>query len=208
MPDKPQFAVAGLYCATAIFVGTIALARGYGTLQVAGYIGITAIFAYETVAVLAQRSPQGNAGVGIAALVCAAALACVAAATIGVLAVRGTAPLVIGCSLALAAIALRLSARKHLGVSFTYEITAPRGGFLVTRGIYSRIRHPAYLGTHLGLIAIGLLTGSAIGMVMSLVALPLTMSRIRREETLLEGQFGAVFREYRAHTKALVPLVW
>jgi protein-S-isoprenylcysteine O-methyltransferase Ste14 len=163
----------------------------------------------EAIAVLRQPTALSVRAIIPAVAFCLATVACVWGATAaGTAAIRGSAALVLGMLMACIALIIRILSRQELGLSFTYDIREPVGGSLVTANLYSIVRHPAYLATHLGLIAVGLLMGTWLGIALSCAGLPLTLSRIRREDRLLEERFGDSFRAYRARTKALVPFVY
>jgi protein-S-isoprenylcysteine O-methyltransferase Ste14 len=91
-----------------------------------------------------------------------------------------------------------------LGRSFSV-LPAVRG--IVTRGAYRWLRHPAYAGEILMLLACCLSRRGALGIAVALAALPLVALRIRAEEALL-GQS----EEYRAYAERvryrLVPGLW
>ena len=55
---------------------------------------------------------------------------------------------------------VRLTCYKTLGESFTYEITVRKNHKLITRGLYSWVRHPSYSG--LIVIDVGLALSLAI----------------------------------------------
>jgi protein-S-isoprenylcysteine O-methyltransferase Ste14 len=100
---------------------------------------------------------------------------------------------------------LRHRARRDLRGAFRYALGAGADRPLATTGLYARLRHPAYLGAHLFVAAVPLAAGSASGIVASLVALPATLRRIRREESLLEAAHGDAFRRWKAATPSLWP---
>ncbi|MBK8800978.1 MAG: isoprenylcysteine carboxylmethyltransferase family protein [Fibrobacteres bacterium] len=103
----------------------------------------------------------------------------------------------VGLFLLVAAVTLRGQARRELAGAFRYSLRIDDGQFLVTTGIYAHCRHPAYLGAHLFLAAVPMAGGSFVGLAASLLALPATLARIRREETLLEAAYGEAFREWK-----------
>lgn len=100
---------------------------------------------------------------------------------------------------------LRHRARIDLRGGFRYALGAGTDRPLVTTGLYARLRHPAYLGAHLFVAAVALAAGSASGIVASLLVLPATLGRIRREETLLEAVHGTDFRRWKGTTPSLLP---
>lgn len=100
---------------------------------------------------------------------------------------------------------LRHRARADLRGAFRYALDAGADRPLVRTGLYGSVRHPAYLGAHLFLAAVPLAAGSALGVLASLLALPLTLRRIRSEEALLESVHGDEFRHWTKEVPALWP---
>lgn len=109
-----------------------------------------------------------------------------------------------GLFLVVAAATLRFQARRELAGGFRYSLGIDDGQNLVTTGVYAHCRHPAYLGAHLFVAAVPLAGGSLLGLVASLLAIPLTLGRIRREETMLEATYGEAFREWRAQVPSMM----
>lgn len=80
---------------------------------------------------------------------------------------------------------------------------------LVTEGPYRRIRHPLYLGTMLGWIAIAMVFNSWGAMLIFLAAgVPAMFYRIRLEEEFMLKHFGDEYREYMQRTKKIIPGIW
>ena len=102
-----------------------------------------------------------------------------------------------GVGLALVCSPLWVLARVQLGDSFTVR---PEAHSLVTRGLYSKIRHPVYL---FGSAAyFGALLALQIWPVLAawLALLPLEVVRARRESRLLRERFGESYERYRMRT--------
>lgn len=77
---------------------------------------------------------------------------------------------------------------------------------LITRGIYARMRHPAYLGSLLWSFSVPLMLGSVAGLIAALaVYFPALSYRIRVEEALLGAHFGEAWTHYRERVPALFP---
>jgi protein-S-isoprenylcysteine O-methyltransferase Ste14 len=88
-------------------------------------------------------------------------------------------------------------ARKQLGDAFS---VGPEASHLVTRGLYSRIRHPIYLfGTSAFLFIVLALQGWPAVFIWAIVIL-IQLIRVRREERLLEATFGEEYAAYRRQT--------
>ena len=111
-----------------------------------------------------------------------------------------------GAGLALVAVgfALRLSAVATLDEHFSPLVELREGHRLVTRGLYARLRHPAYLGSACWAAALPLLFGSvAAAALLPLVYAPALAWRVRVEEQVLGEAFGA---EWEAYRRAVPPL--
>jgi protein-S-isoprenylcysteine O-methyltransferase Ste14 len=114
-----------------------------------------------------------------------------------VLAGPRVAPWYVGLCLAVGSVPLWFLARWQLGEAFSVRAGAHK---LVTRGLYSKLRHPVYvfgglawLGALLALLGWGAL---AIGAVLAIIEL----GRARREERVLTEEFGSEYMEYRSRT--------
>lgn len=88
-------------------------------------------------------------------------------------------------------------ARWQLGAAFS---VAPEARQLVTRGLYSKIRHPIYVfGTMAFMFVVLALQGLA-ALVIWFVVILLQLIRIRREDAVLADAFGDDYVAYRAST--------
>jgi protein-S-isoprenylcysteine O-methyltransferase Ste14 len=102
-------------------------------------------------------------------------------------------------------IALAIWARVHLGQYWSGRITIKEDHKLIRTGPYTRLRHPIYSG--LDLAAIG--TALAIdrwrcvaGVCVIIIGFWI---KAKREEAMLEKQFGADFEQHRRQTGFLLP---
>lgn len=104
---------------------------------------------------------------------------------------------------------LRIYAIKSLGHLFTFEVGLRKNHQLITKGPYSIIRHPGYLGYLL--ISLGLYTffGTLFGIALSLIICSIIyLKRIPLEERILSQQFGEEFESYKLKTKKLIPFLY
>jgi protein-S-isoprenylcysteine O-methyltransferase Ste14 len=90
-----------------------------------------------------------------------------------------------------------IMARVQLGRSFA---VSPQAKELVTRGLYSKIRHPVYFFAQLFLLGVVIAFRSLSWLGLWTILLILQMVRARREEQVLEERFGAAYAEYRKST--------
>jgi protein-S-isoprenylcysteine O-methyltransferase Ste14 len=88
-------------------------------------------------------------------------------------------------------------ARVQLGRSFA---VSPQAKELVTRGLYSKIRHPVYFFAQLFLLGVVIAFRSLSWLGLWTILLIIQMVRARREEQVLEERFGAAYAEYRKST--------
>ncbi len=110
-----------------------------------------------------------------------------------------------GIAMVALGLAVRIAAMSRLGSRFAPIVSVQRGHALETRGIYSRIRHPGYLGSALACAGGMLAFGSALAFPLVLLFATLLRRRIGIEEVALEQHFGDEYRAYRQRTGALLP---
>lgn len=111
----------------------------------------------------------------------------------------------IGVALSAAGLAIRVAAMRQLGVRFSPLLAVQREHALETTGWYARVRHPGYLGSLLASWGAAIAFGSAMALPLVALMTAFQWDRVRREERLLEGQFGDAWRAYAARTGALLP---
>ncbi|MFC1693719.1 methyltransferase family protein [Candidatus Latescibacterota bacterium] len=106
-------------------------------------------------------------------------------------------------------IAVRLVSRFTLGKQFSSHVQTTESHRLITSGIYSAIRHPAYLGYLCLLIGFPICFGSIAGFVCAFAAgIPALIYRIWIEEIALLQWFGVEYQQYQKITSRLIPLLW
>ncbi|KAF7319437.1 hypothetical protein HMN09_00282200 [Mycena chlorophos] len=131
----------------------------------------------------------------------------------------------IGASLIAIGALLRLWCYRELGRQFTFEIGLLKDHELITTGPYSLVRHPSYTGALLaytGLLVYyaspgswameSFIRGSIAGTVFSVFygcfvvfAMAGLVLRIPKEDSGLQGKFGAEWERWAQNTYALVP---
>lgn len=114
-----------------------------------------------------------------------------------------------GLTLIIAGILIRVSAIRTLGKFFTVDLTVQSGQILVQRGLYKYVRHPAYTGSLLSFLGMGISLNNWISVVA--IFIPVLASfiyRINVEEKMLLDQFGYVYRDYIQRTKRLLPVIY
>ncbi len=93
-------------------------------------------------------------------------------------------------------------------LSTRVRIQSERKQRVISTGVYGFVRHPLYLGGVLMLSGAPLLTGSLIGLAISLVAFISLIIRIIGEEKMLVDELEG-YREYAQKTRyRLIPFIW
>jgi protein-S-isoprenylcysteine O-methyltransferase Ste14 len=110
-----------------------------------------------------------------------------------------------GALLTVAGIGFAIWARYHIGRNWSGEVTIRQEHELIRTGPYSHIRHPIYTGLIVAVAG----TAIVIGEYRALLALALILIgftvKAKREESMLEPQFGPSFAEHRRHTGFFLP---
>lgn len=87
--------------------------------------------------------------------------------------------------------------RVNLGNSFSI---APQAQELVTRGIYSKVRHPVYVFGQLAGLGVALYANLPYVLWLLLAFVPVQIFRARAEERVLTEKFGDTYTNYKAKT--------
>jgi protein-S-isoprenylcysteine O-methyltransferase len=115
----------------------------------------------------------------------------------------------VGLGVFVAGLALRWYAIAYLGRSFTFDVAVDADQRVIDTGPYRRIRHPAYTGSLLTFVGLGLCGGNALSLAM--LVTPITwafLHRIGIEEAALTATLGNRYCAYAARTKRLIPFVY
>jgi len=88
-------------------------------------------------------------------------------------------------------------ARFQLGGSFSIKAEARE---LVTRGLYSRVRHPIYVFGGMLILGMVLCVRSIPLLSLWLLLMILQVRRAGKEDRVLEEKFGEAYRKYREGT--------
>jgi protein-S-isoprenylcysteine O-methyltransferase Ste14 len=103
---------------------------------------------------------------------------------------------------------LRLWPVFILGRRFSGLVAIQKDHHLVTDGIYKTIRNPSYLGLLISVVGWALAFRSILGLGLAAMFVPVLIGRMRSEERLLFGYFGAEYEAYRANSWRLIPHVY
>lgn len=115
----------------------------------------------------------------------------------------------IGLILFVLGLIIRWIAIIHLGRFFTVNVAIAADHELIQTGPYRYVRHPSYTGTLLIFLGFGLCTLNYFSL--AAIFLPITAAFIWRmhvEEHVLREAFGERYRDYAAHTRRILPLVY
>ena len=104
---------------------------------------------------------------------------------------------IIGIGMAIFGFALWVMARIQLGESFSVTAQAKA---LVTTGLYSKLRHPIYFFAGIAFLGLFIAWGKLIPLVCFLLGYPMQIFRIKKEEAVLEEEFGEEYRRYQEST--------
>lgn len=106
-------------------------------------------------------------------------------------------------------VAFRYWSIKTLGKYFRTLVLIQDDHRLISDGPYRYLRHPAYAGTLVSVLGVGLALGNSIGVsLMVLCALFGYVRRIYVEEAALKRRFREKYDAYHARTWHLIPFVW
>jgi protein-S-isoprenylcysteine O-methyltransferase Ste14 len=103
---------------------------------------------------------------------------------------------------------LRILPVYVLGRRFSGLVAIQPGHTLETRGLYSVIRNPSYLGMVITSLGWVLVFRSGVGVLLALSLLIPLVARMHAEERLLREHFGAEYEAYFKGTWRLVPGVY
>ena len=118
-------------------------------------------------------------------------------------------PYGVGVGLLVAGIAFRQWAIHVLGRHFRRRVTIQPGHEVIRQGPYRVLRHPAYAGSLVALVGIGVAFGSWPALALCVVpVVAMLLRRIRIEEAALEEALGERYREYERSTSRLLPGIW
>jgi protein-S-isoprenylcysteine O-methyltransferase Ste14 len=120
-----------------------------------------------------------------------------------------TALFVLGVVFIILGVALRWYAIRTLGSFFTRDVAVSQDQPVVQSGPYRLIRHPAYSGTFLTMLGVGLALANWAGLIILLVCVFVGhFYRVRIEEKALVLTIGQPYIEYMRRTRRFIPLLF
>ncbi len=105
--------------------------------------------------------------------------------------------LTIGIIIGVPSVILVILGRVQLGKSFA---VLPKAKALVTKGLYSKIRHPLYFFVDIFLIGLIIFLGLPWLLIIWLMLVILHLHESGREEKVLASAFGEEYEEYKTGT--------
>ena len=101
------------------------------------------------------------------------------------------------------------AAIRTLGKQWSLGARLIEGHQLITAGPYRLVRNPIYTGMFGMLLATGLAVSHWVGLLIAIVVYGVgTVIRVRSEEKLLKGAFGAEFDSYARRVPAVIPFLF
>lgn len=120
-----------------------------------------------------------------------------------------TALFLLGIICILLGVALRWYAIWTLGHYFTRDVAVSTDQQVIQRGPYRVVRHPAYSGTFLTMLGVGLAVTNWASLAALLICVFLGhLYRVWVEEEALIKTIGQPYIEYMRHTRRFIPLVF
>lgn len=103
---------------------------------------------------------------------------------------------------------IQVWAYKTLGKNYAQDIVIMKEHNLVTKGVYSIIRHPQYISQVLSDLGAGLALMSYLVVPLVLIAeIPLFIMRAVAEEKMLKKHFGESFISYKKRSGFMIPFI-
>jgi protein-S-isoprenylcysteine O-methyltransferase Ste14 len=120
-----------------------------------------------------------------------------------------TALFAIGVACILLGVGLRWYAIRTLGSYFTRDIAVSADQHVVQNGPYRFVRHPAYSGTFLSMLGIGIAMSNWASLTALLACVFVGYAyRVGVEEQALVESIGQPYEDYKARTKRFFPWVF
>jgi protein-S-isoprenylcysteine O-methyltransferase Ste14 len=116
---------------------------------------------------------------------------------------------IVGVIVIVCGLIVRWIAILSLKRQFTVDVAITKDHQIVSTGIYRFVRHPAYAGSILSFLGLGLCFANVISLVVIVPSITAAfLYRIRVEEKALADAFGEEYVRYCRSTKRLIPLIF
>jgi protein-S-isoprenylcysteine O-methyltransferase Ste14 len=116
--------------------------------------------------------------------------------------------LVAGFTLMFIGMAFNLMVRRELGKNWVPLSKTTDNQELITRGIYSKVRHPFYLSILILFLGVAIISWNILGLVFFILFIIGLVFRIKKEEKELIFKFGQQYTDYMDKTPMLIPAVF
>ncbi|MFW9800892.1 MAG: isoprenylcysteine carboxylmethyltransferase family protein, partial [Candidatus Thorarchaeota archaeon] len=113
----------------------------------------------------------------------------------------------IGFGFGMVAVPLVWWAHRTLGECFSYALEVKGDHRLVTRGPYSRVRHPVYTFHILFSAGMALVAANWLLLLFWAIGIPVAYQRMFAEEKMMIDRFGDEYIDYMKQTGRLVPII-
>jgi protein-S-isoprenylcysteine O-methyltransferase Ste14 len=114
----------------------------------------------------------------------------------------------LGIAMFLCGLIIRWISIHRLKRQFSIYVAIQENHQLITTGIYSKIRHPIYLGGVFSLIGFVLVFPTLLGFLFVVIYSMLLTHRMAQEERLMLKHFGSVYEEYISKSYRLIPHIY
>jgi protein-S-isoprenylcysteine O-methyltransferase Ste14 len=114
----------------------------------------------------------------------------------------------LGIVMFLSGLIIRRISILRLKRQFSIYVAIQENHQLITTGIYSKIRHPIYLGAVFSLIGFVLVFPTLLGFLFVVIYSMLLTHRMAQEERLMLKHFGSVYEEYVSKSYRLIPHIY
>ena len=116
---------------------------------------------------------------------------------------------VIGSSLVIIGLIIRIASILTLKKQFTYTVTRIENHELIETGLYKYIRHPGYLGQLIIFLGIATSLSNWLSVLLMMASVFIGfVNRILVEEKFMIQQFGKKYVDYQMRTKRLIPAIF
>jgi protein-S-isoprenylcysteine O-methyltransferase Ste14 len=99
-------------------------------------------------------------------------------------------------------------AEATLGKQFSIQVTVQEDHRLVTDGLFRYLRHPRYLGIILFNVGIALVFRSGLALIIAALLVAVLLWRIQDEEKLMHQTFGEKWEAYARRSWRLLPFIY
>lgn len=111
----------------------------------------------------------------------------------------------IGLALTFGGLAFTVWARFYLGTNWSGSVQVKADHELVRSGPYRWVRHPIYTGLLTAFLGSALALDQWLGVLAFVIVLAGLWYKVGLEERWMIETFGDAYRDYRKHSKALIP---